>query len=309
VLRDEVRNELRPYMARTGWSAGEIAQLAGLARQTVLQFVSNARFGNHDRVGNATALRLRQVMRDNPPPLPERPEGTLYETESTAKLRALIRHGERGGHGIGYGPAGAQKTFLLRCYAAEAARDPEPSMVYIRCSPSGMTPSVLLQRIGRALGAPYAQYTDGVRRSVVFALMRRQSPVAIVLDEAQHLYKFIDTLETLREIGDLSGGKAGIIVVGNEMVEQIFEPRRGSSFEQWRSRIQQKRVKVLGPSREESRQIIKAELGAASEQAIEGLLDKATEEDPLTGKKYISARRLFDAIKGIIDRRKRGCVQ
>lgn len=170
-------------------------------------------------------------------------------------------------------------------------------MVYIRTSPSGMSPSVLLRRIGQALLAPYAQDTDGLRQAVLDTIRRRRSSFVIALDEAQHFYDRIDTIETLREIGDLVGTRAGILVAGNEDVLRLFEPRRRVHFEQWRSRIQQREVRVLGPSHAEARSMILGELPGTSEKRIEALLAGCAVKDPVSKREYINARRLFNTLR------------
>jgi hypothetical protein len=125
----------------------------------------------------------------------------------------------------------------------------------------------------------------------------------LALDEMDLLEKEIDTLETVRRLGDLLRGKLGMIVAGNEQILSLFNPRRGRYFEQWRSRIEQREVRVLGPTRNEARAILTGELGGGTPAQIEGTLDDCTVADPLTRRKYINARRMFFAIADIRERR------
>jgi len=301
--RDEARQVLHVYMSRTGLSLGQIADRAGYSAASLRQFSSQARYG--DGNGDVTAAKLTAFFKDNPPPAPELP-GKLYETEATREMDKLLAYIARGRWGTCYGPAGAQKTFLLEYRAAEAAVDSEPRIVHIRTSPSGMSPAVLLRRIAAGLAAPYAQYVDGIRQSVLYALRRRKTPVAIVLDEAQHLFKWVDTIETLRETGDLGGWRVGILLAGNEQVTQLFSPRRGQHFEQWRSRIQQKEIRVLGPSREEARKMIAGELGEVKEAVTEMILKGCMVADPLSKRQYVNARRLFNVLRDTNEARGKG---
>ena len=296
-LRDSVRTAVQVYMSRTGMSIGEIAEQAGFARQTVGQFVSSARFGTPATRGEDTAHRLAEWLGSNPAPLPAAP-GRLYETEATRAMDDLLEHGREGGWGALYGPAGAQKTFFLECRWAEAAREPEPWLALVQAD-QDLSPRGLLGRVAQALWAPYAQYTDALRKSILYTLGRRKNPVALVIDEAQLLYSRIDTLETLRRLGDHARGKLGIIVCGNERVEDLFEARRKNYFEQWRSRIEQETVRVLGPTVAEARKMLAAE-GVDSFRG-EFLIENCVETDPVGKKKYVSARRLFNAIRA--DRR------
>jgi type II secretory pathway predicted ATPase ExeA len=250
-------------------------------------------------VGLTLAKALLDYIAAHPVPLPEVP-GKLYETASTREMDKLLVYIARGRWGTLYGPAGAQKTFLLEYRAAELARrSDENPIVYLRTSPSGMSPTVLLGRIGQAIRAPWARHADGLRRSVLDVIRRRRSSVSIVVDEAQHLYSRIDTIETLRELGDLSGTRLGILVAGNEQVLRLFEPRQNVHFEQWRSRIQQKEVRVLGPSRGEARTMILGELPTASDKHIEALLAGCAVSDPIAKCDYINVRRLFNTLREI----------
>jgi AAA domain len=309
VTRDSVRDSLRTYMARTGYTAREIGDRAGYARQTVMQFMSSARFGDRDGLGQHTAERLAEFMRQNPAPLPELP-GRLYETAATREIDRALDYICGAHWGTLYGPSGGQKSFTISMRAAEAARSSgELRMIAIRASASAMSPRTLLARIGQALGAPYAYATEPLRQAVVYAIGKRKTPLAIVLDEAQHLMKELDTLETLREIGDLCGRRVGILVAGNEGVLKLFSPRKGIYFEQWRSRVQQIEVKVLGPSRDEARRMLAGELGERQQAKFDGIIEGCTVTDPITQKKYVNAHRLFQFIRSVqegADRKRAG---
>jgi hypothetical protein len=303
-IRQEARKALHVYMSRTGFGLRTMAEFTGYAYHTLRQFSSSGRFGNSDGLGDSAARKLLEFFAANPATLPDLP-GKLYESAATGIMDSMLASIRRGRWGTLYGPAGAQKTFLLEYRAAEAAREPEPWLVYIRASASGMSPTVLLSRIARALSVPYAQSVDAVRQNLLYVLRRRKG-VAVALDEAQHLYSRIDTLETLREIGDLAGNHMGILVAGNEQVLDLFEPRRKVHFEQWRSRIQQLEECVLGPARPEARRMILGELPGTSSSQVEAIIDGCEVKDPKTQKAYINARRLFNTLRDLSDMRKGG---
>ena len=298
-LREEARHGLRVYMSRSGLSLSAIADEVGYSWHSLRQFNSDARYGDGD--GHLTAKAVLDWMNSHPIPALKLP-GKLHETRATRDMDAMLEHIKSDGWGILYGPSGAQKTFLLEYRFAESAQDPEPALLYIRSSPSGMTPNVLLKRIAAGIGAPYQQSTEGIRQSVLFAIRRRRRSLALVIDEADGLYRWVETLETLREIGDLaqpSVGVAGvgILVVGNEPVTKLFANRRGISFEKWRSRIEQQELRVLGPSAEEAAGILAEELGELKEKTVQAIVSGCMVSDPVTRKEYVNVRRLFNSIR------------
>jgi type II secretory pathway predicted ATPase ExeA len=293
IRRENVRHDLRVYMSKTGWGISELAYRSGYAPRTLLQFMSTARYG--DAQGQSAARNLARFMRENPAELPEFP-GRLYETEATRAMDRLIDHAVEGGWGTVYGPAGAQKTFLLEYRAAEAARSEECELVLVGADPA-LSPRALLGRIARGVAAPYAQQSEPLREAVLYTLRRRKRPVAIVIDEAQLLHSRIDTLETLRRLGDKSRGRIGILVAGNEQVLQLFEPRRNVYFEQWRSRVEQEEAHVLGPNEAEARKILAAEVPGIKAAAADEIVAGTKVQDPLTKRNYVNARRLFNTIR------------
>lgn len=293
LTREDVRQQLRVYMSKTGIGISELASRSGYAPRTINQFMSHANYG--DAEGKSAARRLAKFMNENPTELPELP-GRLYETAATREMDRLIDHAMCGGWGTIYGGAGSQKSFLLEYRAAEAARNENAPLVLIEADPT-LTPCCLMRRVARGMAAPYAQHTEAAREAILYTLRKRKSPVAVVLDEADKLYRRVDTLETLRRLGDVSRGRMGILVVGNEDVLKLFEPRRGIYFEQWRSRIEQMTAKVLGPSRKEAMVMAASEMPFAKQPVIEDAVEHCLVLDPESKKKYVSARRLFHRIR------------
>lgn len=301
AAREEARQALHVYMSRSGLTLPELARRIGYSPYSLRQFSSIAHYGDGD--GHLTAEAVIGWLRGNPLPAPELP-GKLYPTRATREMDAMLEHVRNGGWGVLYGPSGSGKSFLLEYRAAESAQDVEPGIVYLRTSPSGMTPNIFLRRIAAALGASYAQYTDGIRQSVLYAIRRRRTSLALVLDEADALYRWVETLETLREIGDLARARpgragVGILVAGNERVMQIFENRRGVYFEKWRGRIEQQELRVLGPSVEEAAGILAEELGELKEKTVQVILDGCMVADPVSRKSYVNMHRLFNAIRAM----------
>lgn len=301
-VREEARTALRIYQSRTGLSLPDLAARMGYAHRTLLQFLSSAQFGDSD--GEVTGQAIQRFIRDNPPPAPEPPSGKLYPTSNLRVCDEMIRYCQGGRWGVLYGPAGGGKSFNFEYRAAQAfERSIEPAIVYIYTSPE-MSPHALLKRMAAGMGAPFSFCVDTLRENLLWTLRRRKEPVALILDEAQNLRGRIDTIEVLREIGDR--GRVGILVTGHDELFQVFQPRKGMQFEQWRSRIEQKKRRVLGLSEAEAREILSGELGELPGQTVKAFIEPATVEDLQTRKSYVSARRLSNAIRDFRELRGKG---
>ena len=299
ATREEARRELRGYMARNPVGLPQIAEDMGCSYRTLRQWISQAQFGTSN--GDPFAARVVTWIRANPLPEPELP-GTLYETRATREMDWLLQKISGGAWGILYGPSGSQKTFLLEYRGVEAGMIPEACIIYLRISPSGMTSAVLLRRIAAAMGAGYAPSVEGLRQSILLALRRRRRSLALVLDEADHLRKWVDTLETVRELGDLARtrpGRAGIgiLVAGNERIWKIFEDRKSTYFEKWRARIEDEGLRVVGPSPHEAGQMLAGELGELKPATVEAIIEACTAQDPESKRRYVNAHRLFKTIE------------
>lgn len=292
-----VREQLRAYMARSGMSAREMAQETGYSRSTITQFISYSHFGTSDREHGETALRLRGWMEENPLPF-RRVAGTLYRTKAVVEIERAVRWVRQGGWGILYGPAGSQKTYTLQSLAAEVCPSSAPAIALVEVT-GGWSPLEFFRALAAEMGLPLLYNSaEGFRRGLLRAIRRREAPLAIVIDEADLLYDRIDTLQSIRRLVDLARGKAGLLVAGNEQIEQLFEPRKRSYMEQWRSRIEQERVRVLGPTRAEATEIVRKEAPQLSENRVSRLLDGCTVNDAaVTRRDYVNARRLFTVLE------------
>ncbi|MGH9350872.1 MAG: AAA family ATPase [Terriglobia bacterium] len=298
TMRDQVREEVQLYAARSGMTLGEIARQMGYARHSVLQFCSQAKYGDSD--GDALASRIREFIAANPPEAPQAP-GKLYCTKNVAIIDEQIRNVQRGHWALIYGPPGTQKSFVFEYRMAEAFRESlEPRVVYLYAH-QDMAPLALLREVGLGVGAYLSNSRHQMIRSILRVLRRRKSPLALIIDEAQHLAKRLDTLEVLRELGDR--GRIGLLVAGHDNVEDLFRPQRGGYLEQWRSRIEQHRRRLPGLSETEAREILAAECGQLSERTVRFFIDGSNVQDERGKSTYLSARRLFNSIRDFKEQR------
>lgn len=298
TVRDEVRREVQLYTRRAGVTLGEIAHQMGYARNSILQFCSQARYGEGE--GEGFALKIRAFIKANAPEIPALP-GKLYRTKNVAIIDEQISNVQRGHWALVYGPPGTQKSFVFEYRMAEAFRDSlEPTVIYVYAH-QDMAPLALLREVGLGVGAYLSNSRHQMVRSILRELKGRRSPLALIIDEAQHLAKRLDTLEVLRELGDR--GRIGLLVAGHDNVEDLFRPQRGGYLEQWRSRIEQHRRRLPGLTESEAREIIAAECGALPLKT-QGILINDSRVEDLRGKsRYISARRLFNSIRDLNEKR------
>ena len=309
ALREEAQQALRTYLSRSQASLSVLAPQMGFSHRSMIQFISNAKWGVGE--GEIAARKILEWVAANPVALPDF-EGELRASAATRAMDDLLDVIADGSWGRLYGPSGSQKSFLLKHRWAEAARTAEPRIIYIEASQSGFTPCALLRRIASALGAGFAQSSEGLRQQIYGAVRRRHTPVGLVVDESDRFYRQLDTLETLREICDALPARngrpgMGLLVVGNEKVMEIFRDRPGMYMEKWRGRINQHELRVIGPSVEEAREMVIAELGAAKASAIDLLIygDKArgwaanVVLDPASGDNYVTTHGLFAAIRRV----------
>ena len=311
--RDVVCARLRVYQARTNQSLSQIGWKLGYAPRTIMRFALGEHYGKGD--GHTIAQAVAGLMEREPATLPDLP-GRLYESDTTRKIDELLAFCGKGGWGTLYGPAGAQKTFPLEYRAAQAARMPEPSMVLVQAE-ADMTPRELLGRIAQGVGCGYAQSKEALRQLLLAAIRRRSSNLVIAVDEADRLYRREDTIETLRgfcdALPDRRGNReqgtgnsgVGLLVAGNERVLKLFEPRKGVYFGGWRSRIGQKRVEAVYPTRQLAEEMLRGELGAIPQAAVDKAIEKAHSKDPVSGHEYIDLRFLKQQIEFLGEKKRK----
>jgi DNA transposition AAA+ family ATPase len=285
-LPNQARAELRNYAGRTGLPLGVLASRMGYARQTLMQFSSD-----HYPRGNGDVIAhvVLDYIHAHPIERPKAP-GKLYSTANVRLIDELLSLSMEGAVSLAYGPPGTQKTFVFRSRLAEAwQHSNDPDLVYVYAAAS-MAPLHVLKEIGRGLGASLCGDRYTLLRNLLYTLEQRQRPATIIIDEAHHLGRRIDTLEVLREIVDRAG--VGMILAGHDDLETIFMAKRGGPLEQWFSRIDYHK-RLPGLSSAEVERIVRGELGEVSEAGLRAVVEGARVKDYREGSTYISARRVF----------------
>lgn len=299
--RNQVITAAKEYMARTALTVADLAHRAGYSTTSLSKFLH----GSYATVaGNDSAIcsALTEFMDAHPIEVLTESNGKVYETENVRLITRSFNEAldSRGAYYF-RGAPGSQKTFVLQNLIAELNRAEISKnghgrrAFYVRCR-VGISPSQLMKRVAESAGSIGAGDIDRILRNLRFDLGRRKA--LFVFDEAQHLS--VDCLETVRELHDMPP-HCGVLFAGSHQIEQTFSRL---DMEQWHSRIRQGR-ELPGVSESEAAEIIRAELGEKAN--VNFLIKQSYATDLRKGRevKYISARTLFLAIKGIQDRKQK----
>lgn len=296
----QVREQVRAYQARTGLSTGQVGLLAGVAYQTMSQFMACYKPYDDDKVAASLAGQILKGLEENQPQVPD-VEGALYSTGNVRILDQQLDAAREGEHSLIYGSPGTQKSFVFQRRVAEALRRAgleAPSIGYVYAS-AAMTTRSLAQEVARQFVAYASGNAYQVLTNIVFALRRRRRRNVLIVDEAQHLdgadKRPLAMLEILRELVDRA--PVGLIVAGHDRLEQIFDPDR-SPLEQFCQRFDH-RLRLPGLSEKEVHEIAKSELGPLSERAMAGILKESEAKDRHTRSSYYSARYLFKVVEQV----------
>ena len=290
--------EISRWMVRRGLSAQALADLAGLGRSTVNQFLQGAypRFHPSVDVSLLTA-RLYGAMRAHPAPAPAGPPARFLGTRNAGEIhRALNACLRQHACAVIHGAPAEEKTFTVRCVIAEHQAAGRDDLLYVYAPPDP-SPLGMLQRICAAAGTTVrSNQKYPLTQSLLENFRQRPRMPVVIVDEAQHLLRApFDALETIRELRDLSGNDlaerrqdsygCGLLLIGSHVLYAQFE-RNKFLLGQWRDRIQIK-TQLTGMDEAEALEIAARELGNGRPARLgEGLkheiLRASREVDPHT---------------------------
>jgi DNA transposition AAA+ family ATPase len=293
-----VRDALKKYMEATGMNPPEMADAVGCTANVVRYFLRDEYhvIAESDR---PAAKRFWEFMQSHPIIAQTKSDGKLYDTQDYRLLRKYfyLALNRRRAYVVQADP-GIGKTFGAKHLISELNRreisgEGNGRRAYFVRSSGTMTPTQLLKEIAQACGVS----PIGDSRRVVRALRRAFSAraVVIVIDEAQQLS--IAALEAVRELLD-EPPHCGLLVLGSHELERKFTAN-AVELEQWNSRISGFRA-LGGLGEDEARLIISEELPQLPEKAVRAFItDCMVPHLRKRGAKYISPRRLFNAIEDI----------
>jgi DNA transposition AAA+ family ATPase len=297
----EVQRRLREYLERSNLSHNHFAHLARCSGNAVRAFL-NDRYAQLAETDLLIRKRIVDTMAAYPVEVDVEVAGRLHETANVVLLRKYIYAARD--HGRAYwvqGDPGSQKTYtalhlIAEMNRQELARNGRGRRAYYVYCCEGVRPLDLLKDVADAIGCP----ATGGRRAVVkmIRLTLRRRPAVIVFDEAQHLD--VPCIDRVRVLLDLQG--VGMVFMGSHELEHLFL-RNAVRLEQWNSRFNAGAT-LPGITEQEASRILLEELGADANRAVIGEAIAGARVPHLRQKpgrknaeKYISARRLFNAIR------------
>lgn len=294
---EEARREVNRWMVRRGLTAQSAAELLGIARSTLNQWVQGYYPRYHPCNAELLTARIWSEVAKHPAPPPFGPPARFLETRNSAEIRRLVNACLRQhACAVVHGAPAEEKTFAVKCLIAEHQTAGRDDILYIYAMPNP-SPLGLLQQIVSAAGVPVrSNLREPLMRALIAEFRSRERMPCVVVDEAQHLLRRpYDALETLRRLRDLTANDlaenrrdsygCGLLLIGSHDLYQRFE-RDKFLLAQWRDRIQH-RKQLTGMSDSEALEIAARELGNGrparlGEDLKKTILEFAREMDPYT---------------------------
>jgi len=279
-----VRARAEMFMLRSGHTAHDLANKIGYSHISLRLFLSGKYNQHWKRDCNTLNIRARLLDYLDSVELPVNsgPRGTLYLTESYAKVRkafyrALNHRADN--HGYAYcfdGAPGMQKSYIAESLVrelaeADAAKNGHGRRAYYIYCGENTPPMEMLKMLAVEMGIPASGFIEQLIKKIQFELATRRA--LIVIDEAHHLRK--DTVERIRQLLDRPP-HIGFLFLGSHDVLRVFADLK---MEQWRRRTVDT-VVLTGLTRDEAVAIIRGEFGDASEKKIDGLIERCIVPDP-----------------------------
>jgi DNA transposition AAA+ family ATPase len=315
----ETTKRVNAFIQLSGMTQSDLCDAVGYAGSSLRLFLKGTYDLHHATASNTAAIRaaLKEFLDLQESAHMEERAAPAHRTKDFMDVRrACLAALERGSAYIIDGPPGTQKTFSLRAAEREInARNDGSRALYVYARVDH-APQSFLQECCKIAQIFSHGNIDQLIRKLRYFLGRGR--ILLIVDEAQHLDH--KGLEVLRQLLDLPP-HFGVILAGSHDLTQRLSHWQ---MEQWRSRVR-RTLALNGPSVEESRGIIRAELepllGKQTDAQCAGILEgcqaTASRMHTLGGKlvakrfSYISARDLFFTIEGIqqqVRLRKEGAV-
>jgi DNA transposition AAA+ family ATPase len=301
---NEVRREIQDYMARTGLTTADLARRIGYSVPALNNFMRGA----YAQISGSDA-GIRKALLDFKTAHPVGGDegslpGKLYDTANVRLLRGYFKEALE--QGIAYhveGSPGTQKSFVLRRLVEELnARELMKNghgrkAFYLYCW-EGWTRTQAAREIARVCGAQATGDWTRIVKNLQFEFRNRR--ILLCLDECQHL-----SLEVLTMIRGLLDNPPhfGLLFAGNYEFGRVLT-LNAARLEQWNRRFRAGK-ELPGLSDDEAAEIIRGELGPVKAAVVHSLIKGArakaialrTDKNPEGVHEYISAGRLFDALR------------
>jgi len=219
---NDVREQLRAYLTKTGATQSEVAKRIGTSSALISSYLSGTYKGDVNKLERL----LQEFLKREEERASDKKEHFFVATKQAKDVLAVLNYAHLYRTiGVVYGSAGLGKTESIREYQKQNSQ-----MVYVVCSPvfgnAGILEEILL-KMGRVASGGKTK----LFKSIIEALSG--TDMLLVFDEAQHLnYKAIETIRTIHDIAGV-----GVVFVGTVEVYDRMTGRRNIKYDQIFSRV------------------------------------------------------------------------
>lgn len=224
-MYSKIRKDLSDFMQESGKSQRQIAKETGLSSSVISQFLKGTYPGDNQEVSKVIGQYL-SISKDRLNIVLQAPFYIdLQNTQET--LFCCYYSNKHNKISLISGAAGAGKTTALKHYA-----ETHTGVIFITANACTTTATAILGLICKQLGKQMPARRAAMMTTLVEALSGTSR--LIIIDEADHLS--LDALQAVRNLNDEA--QCGIVLSGNDKIyRQMLSPRRGSEFDQIRTRI------------------------------------------------------------------------
>ena len=176
----DVRGRAELFMIRSGYTHKDLAARIGYSCVSLSLFLSGRYNQHHKAESNTRSIRARLIEYLDSVELPENagPRGTLYPTESYARIRRAfyraLNH-RAANHGWAYcvdGAPGTQKSYIVETLVRELVEtNDERRAYYVYCGEK-MPPIEMLKMLAVAMDLPATGYIEQLIKKIQFELVR-----------------------------------------------------------------------------------------------------------------------------------------
>ncbi len=264
--RNNVKEQLRAYLTRTGSTQSEVAKRIGTSSALISSYLSGSYKGDINKLEKI----LQEFLKREEERAYEKREHIFVPTKQANDVLAVLTYAHLYRTiGVVYGSAGLGKSESIKEYKKQNTQ-----MIHIVCSPV-LNNAAILEEILEKMG----KVATGGKRKMFKAVIETLygTDMLVVFDEAQHLnYKAIETIRTIHDIA-----KVGVVFVGTVEVYDRMTGRRNLKYDQIFSRVGIRRYLRPEIKRKEVKELVMKNFPNTEEKGINFLYARAQEAGAL----------------------------